>query len=90
MSRRLGASLSPADRLVAFEARIRAYQVAVAELEDAWTTLDTAGPRQLDVSARAFRRAFVTLQDINATPIRTPVRRPETVAAAQAAAERDR
>lgn len=84
MSRRpLGASLAPAERLVAYEAKIRAYQAAVAELEVAMEALDTVPPAKLAWAAGEVRAAFVGLQEVNAAPIR----RTETVARRQTLAE---
>ena len=87
MSRRpLGASLPPAERLVAYERRIRDYQGAIVALEAAMEALDACPPRDLDRCAGAVRGAFVELQEVNERVFR----RRETVARRQAPAERAR
>lgn len=89
MSRRpLGATLSPDDRLVAFERRIRDYQAAIGELESAMEALHTGTDAEGHEVTRghgqaAVWRAFVALQELNARPFR----RRETVASTSTAAE---
>lgn len=87
MSRRpLGASLPPADRLVAFESRIREYNDVVnGELLRGLYALDT-GIDLVDDSKIApagavqiLRDACLELQQIAERPFRAPVKRPVDV-----------
>jgi hypothetical protein len=66
MSRRpLGASLSPAERLAAYEKQIRELQAAIGEVEYAMAVVDEYGFRAYP----ALRRAIVGLQEVKERPI---------------------